>query len=210
MTVLAPPPPRLPAVAVREGVAPENLLAIRRPGVAAAIWTRAPDPAFAAWIDGLPPERLPELRAALPAARAADAVLAACESAGDPAGPERDQLAGDVAALAAIFARLSGGAMLRLRLDVVSTDRCRRFHVDNVRLRLLCKYRGAGTEYGVAGCGATPDRIARLPRGGAAVFRGLRWPGERTGLVHRSPPIAGTGETRLLLAIDPFEPDDAE
>ncbi|WP_333835220.1 DUF1826 domain-containing protein [Rubrimonas sp.] len=189
---------------------PECLLRIGEIGVAAAIWRRAPDPVFAAWIDALPPERLPSLRAAMPHSLAGEAVIAACDGAGLSPGRERDLLAGDVAALALLFARAARAPMIRLRLDVVRTDSCRKFHVDNVRLRLLCTYRGPGADYGVAPRGETPDRIDRAPRGAAALFRGRRWPGETTGLVHRSPPIEGTGETRLLLVIDPFEPDDED
>ena len=189
---------------------PEGLLRIGEVGVAAAIWNRAPDPDFAAWIDALPPERLPSLRAAMPHSRADEAVIAACDGAGLAACRERDLLADDVAALALLFARAAGAPMIRVRLDVVLTDSCRKFHVDNVRLRLLCTYRGPGAEYGVAPRGETPDKIDRAPRGASALFRGRRWPGETTGLVHRSPPIAGTGVTRLLLVIDPFEPDDED
>lgn len=199
-----------PATAVLRVAEPDGLLRIGEAGVAAAIWDRAPDPAFAAWIDALPPERLPSLRAAMPCARARDAVAAACDDAGLEARRERDLLADDVAALALLFARAAGAPMIHVRLDVVRTDSCRRFHLDTVRLRLLCAYRGAGTEYGAAPHGGTPERIERAPRGAAGLFRGRRWPGEDTGLLHRSPPIAGTGETRLLLVIDPFEPDDED
>jgi hypothetical protein len=203
-------PARLPATIARPVADPEAMLGIGDPGIAAVLWERPLDPAFAAWLDALPPERLPRLRAAMPHPRARDAVRAACESAGTPEGPERERLIDDIGALAQIFARASGEPMVKIRLDVVQTDSCRKFHIDNIRLRLLCTYRGAGTEYGVARRGETPDRIERVPRGAAAVFRGRRWPGEATGLVHRSPPIAGTGETRLLLVMDPFEPDDED
>jgi hypothetical protein len=84
---------------------------------------------------------------------------------------------------------------------VVRDDACARFHVDNVRARLLCTYRGPGTEYAdLAAAAAGPE--GRLARGAVAVFRGLRWEGAGVGLLHRSPPIDGTGATRLLLAID--------
>ena len=203
-------PARLPATIARHVANSEDMLGIGDPGVAAVLWDRPVDPAFAAWIDGLSPERLPSLRAATPHPRARDAVRAACESAGTPEGPERERLIDDIGALAQIVARVSGNPMVKIRLDVVRTDSCRKFHFDNIRLRLLCAYRGAGTEYGVAPRGETPERIERVPRGAAALFRGRRWPGEATGLLHRSPPIAGTGETRLLLVIDPFEPDDED
>ncbi|MEM9762584.1 MAG: DUF1826 domain-containing protein, partial [Pseudomonadota bacterium] len=42
------------------------------------------------------------------------------------------------------------------------------------------------------------------------ILRGTQWPETpRSGLLHRSPPIEGTGEARLILVIDPiFDPDE--
>ena len=41
------------------------------------------------------------------------------------------------------------------------------------------------------------------------LLRGTLWQERpRTGLLHRSPPIEGTGETRLVLVLDPI--DDPE
>lgn len=187
---------------VATGTAPEALARITDPGVAAAIWERARDPAFAAWIDGLAPDRLPRLRTEVAPAHATNAVHAACAQAGTPGGALRDRLAEDAGALALIFAGVMGAPMLRLRLDVVEDDACRRFHCDRVRARLLCTYRGAGTEYG-AGTGARPDDVHALEPGAAAVFRGALWPGEKTRLLHRSPPMARGGMARLLLVLDP-------
>ena len=41
----------------------EDLARIQDAGIAAAIWHRTRDPGFAAWIDALPPDQLPRLRA---------------------------------------------------------------------------------------------------------------------------------------------------
>ena len=43
------------AVGVGLADRPEDLDVIHRPGVAAALWQRRPDPEFQAWIDGVPP-----------------------------------------------------------------------------------------------------------------------------------------------------------
>ncbi|MCZ4269037.1 DUF1826 domain-containing protein, partial [Rhodobacteraceae bacterium G21628-S1] len=46
--------------------------------------------------------------------------------------------------------------------------------------------------------------------GAPIILRGTRWPETPvSGVLHRSPPIAGTGETRLLLVLDPID-DPAE
>ncbi len=196
-----------PAAAIHARETPAALAAIAEPGVAVAIWRRRLDPTLAAWLDALPPARLPALRATLAPGAVADAVRAACAASGcDGIGAVR--LSADAGVLAAALAQVAGVASLRLRLEVVTGDKCRRFHLDAVRCRLLCTYRGAGTEFGEGRGDADPDPLRRLGRGEAAAFRGARWPGEPTAIVHRSPPIAGTGETRLLLVIDPADHDD--
>lgn len=174
---------------------------IGAPGVAAAIWQRAPAPEFADWIEALPAASLPRLRTLAPVESIEGCVQAACDIAGIPAGRMRDMLAGDIAALALIMAEVMRSPLLHLRLDAVSTDACRRFHVDNVTARLLCTYRGAGTQLARPGHERAAQDVAT---GTAVILRGALWPGhEATALLHRSPPIAGTGRTRLLLVIDP-------
>lgn len=199
---------------ILDGESPEILRRIDEPGVALAIWRRRPDPAFTRWIDALPPDHLPGLRARVAASDVTAAVLDACESSGLADQPMRTRLAEDAGALAAICAEILDSPFLGIRLDVIDTDACRRFHMDRVRARLLCTYRGSGTEYGLAGPGGTdPARPERLGRAEAGLFRGSLWPAGISGtgpcLVHRSPPIAGSGETRLLLVLDALH-DDSE
>jgi hypothetical protein len=194
--------------AIGVGVAdtPEGLSAIRHPGCAAAIWRRQPLPRFRSWIDRLDPANLPRARIILPVEAVRAAVDQVCQASGTPEGPARDMLIDDVAALAGIFSTLMRAPWLRLRLDVVTTDACPRFHVDAVTARLICAYRGTGTQYGVSTDGAAPSRVFTVPTGAAVILRGTLWPqGPRTGLLHRSPPIEGTGETRLVLVLDPVD-----
>ncbi len=202
------------ATAVRRGADPATLAAVAEPGVAAAIWVRQLDPGLAAALATCAPAKLPALRVVLPpesvAEVVADAVEGAAATAGSGAGLSAGgwgaALAADVAALAARFAGLLEVPRLQLRLDVIDTDACRRFHVDRVRARLLCTYRGQGTQFGIAPPGATPARIDSLALGEVGLFRGALWPApEPVGLLHRSPPIAQGGETRLLLVLDAAE-----
>jgi hypothetical protein len=185
---------------------PDGLSAIRGPGCVAAIWTRQPLPSFRSWIDGLDPDLLPKARVILRPHDVQAAVTTLCDEAGTPAGPERMRLIEDIAAQATIFAGLMDAAFLRLRLDVVRTNACRKFHIDAVTARLICTYRGTGTQYGISEGGAEPRRVFTVPTGAPIVLRGTLWP-ERpaSGLLHRSPPIEGTGETRLVLVLDPVE-----
>lgn len=203
------------AVGVGVADAPEDLKAIHHPGCAAAIWRRTPTPSFQAWIDGLEPGRLPRTRMILRPDAVRDAVFEACDLAGTPDEPERSRLIDDTAALSTIFAELMGAPYLRLRYDVVTNNACRRFHIDAVTARLVCTYRGTGTQYGISTDGAEPRRIFTVPTGAPILLRGTLWPEHpRSGLLHRSPPIEGSGETRLVLVLDPIadpqdEPDSA-
>ena len=199
--------------AIGVGVAdtPEGLSALHRPGCAAAIWRRQPLPGFQSWIDGLDPDVLPRARVILPPEGVRDAASEVCHASGTPVGPERDRLVDDIAALADIVAGLMRASWLRLRLDAVTTNACRRFHIDAVTARLVCTYRGTGTQYGISTDGAEPRRIFTVPTGAPIVLRGTLWPERpRSGLLHRSPPIEGTGETRLVLVLDPVDDPEEE
>ncbi|KIC07549.1 hypothetical protein RA19_23600 [Leisingera sp. ANG-M1] len=194
-------PARGEACSVLQARDASALPGIKQPGVAAAIWQRDPAPEFANWISGLPPEKLPKLRSLVGVDALEGCIQAACSLAGTPAGPERDMLAGDIAALGFLMSEIMETPLLHVRLEVVTTNACRRFHVDNMTARLLCTYLGAGTQLAQPGAEAAPLSVSS---GSAVLLRGRRWPGkEQTALLHRSPPIEGTGETRFLAVIDP-------
>ncbi len=199
--------------AIGVGVAntPEGLSAIHHPGCAAAIWRRSPLPGFQAWIDAVEPERLPKARVIVRSEHVRNLASQICETVGTPASCERDRLIDDAAALADIFAGLMRTQYLLLRLDVVTTNACRKFHIDAVTARLVCTYRGTGTQYGVSTDGAEPKRVFTVPTGAPILLRGTLWPQRpKSGLLHRSPPIEGKGETRLVLVLDPVvDPQEA-
>ena len=138
---------------------PEALDILHDPGCAAAIWQRAPLVPFQTWINTLEPAQLPSARLILRADAVRSAVSGICDGAGTPNGAERDQFLDDVAALAKVFAGLMATEWLRLRLDVVKTNACRKFHIDAVTARLVCTYRGTGTQYGILTGGVEPDTI---------------------------------------------------
>lgn len=116
----------------------------------------------------------------------------------------------DLMALLKRFRALAETPTARLRVERIASDACRRWHADNVVLRLLCTYVGPGTQIL-----PTPEAAAVL-RGGEPPTTATAWsvrtgdvvvlPGRRhpttMPVVHRSPPIAGTGDVRVLLAID--------
>jgi len=182
---------------------------IRSLGVAAAIWERTPPRPFQDWIDTLPPSALPEARLVLSPHQVEDAIGSICVERGIPGGPHRDALTRDIALLATQFSRIMAVPLMHLRLDVVKDNACRRFHLDNVPARLLCTYRGRGTEYGRSLAGEEPGSIDHVSTGSVALFRGRLWSrSEHSVIVHRSPQISGLGENRLLLVLDAAVEDD--
>jgi hypothetical protein len=136
----------------------------------------------------------------------------ACDASGMPVGRMRDALVADMVDLISRFSRLIGKDRLRLRLDAVDDNACRRFHRDCVPLRLLTTYRGPGTDWVRPDCAdlalAQPANYAgpieHLATYDVVLFKGCGFPGKihDRGIVHRSPPIAGSGSTRLLLCLD--------
>lgn len=185
---------------------PEGLSAIHQAGCAAAIWRRTPLPQFQSWIDELAPEQLPNKRLILRPDRVRETVLEILKTHGVSQCPESEMLSDDIAALSHLFAEVMDTPYIRLRLDVVTTNACRKFHIDAVTARLICTYRGPGTQYGISTDGADPQRVFSVPTGAPIVLRGTLWPEDpQYGLLHRSPPIVGTGETRLLLVLDPVQ-----
>lgn len=188
---------------------PKDLVNIRDSDCAAAVWLRQFQPQFRQWLNNLPVQNLPEGRLVLPQESVPDAVRQLCEISGMPEDPNLDLFINDVASLSQLFAAVMEVKYLRLRLEKVSDNACRKFHRDAVRARLVCTYRGRGTEYGTSIDGCEPEQIYSAPSGAPILLRGSQWPEyPNSNLLHRSPPIEGTGETRLLLVLDPiFDPD---
>jgi len=198
------------AIGVAAADRPEDLQVFIEPGCAAAIWRRQLSPDFGVWIDGLDPANLPQGRIILQPDAVSSAVTELCEIAQTPKGAERDKLIADIGVLADIFADLMQARYLRLRLQPVTSNACRKFHIDAITARLVCTYRGPGTQYGISSDGQDPARVFSVPTGAPILLRGTLWPANPpSGLLHRSPPIEGTGETRLVLVLDAvFDPED--
>ncbi|MBO9402553.1 DUF1826 domain-containing protein [Shimia sp. R9_3] len=192
------------------GLAPNlaALSAIHHPGCAAVLWRRQMAPELTTWMQSLPPDHLPKARVVLRADRVKDTLLQVCALSGTPDCPERALLIDDVSEMAMAFANILNAPYLRLRFDIITTNACRRFHIDAVTARLVCTYRGTGTQYGISPNGEEPNRVFTVPTGAPIVLRGTLWPETpQSGLLHRSPPIEGTGETRSVLVLDPvFDP----
>ena len=183
----------------------QDLAVIRDPGCAVALCQRQPDRNVLEWLERLDSDRLPKARVILPPDRISEALEQICDISDTPDCEERKRLIDDVTKLAKVFANLMKTAHLRLRFDVVTTNSCKKFHIDRITARLLCTYRGTGTQYGFSIDGPEPDHILTVPTGSPIVLRGSLWPEPpKSGILHRSPPIEGTGEYRSILVLDPI------
>lgn len=196
---LSPIKPDLPRV-----TDPAELTVLAAPDCPAAIWSRPMGEARAAWLDRLPASQLPRWREIVAVDAVAEAALDACAEAGTPDSAEREELITEIQLLADTFAKLMKVSALLLRLDVITTNACKRFHIDAVSARLICTFRGTGTQLVAAESADDPGAVLTVSRGSPILLKGTLWPdAPASGLLHRSPPIEGTGETRLVLVLDP-------
>ncbi len=120
-----------------------------------------------------------------------------------------EPLAEDALMLAQRFARFMRVYSLRLRLERIDSNACRKLHADYTDVRLLCTYAGPGTDY-LADPGE-PEQLLRMDAGWVGLFKGRNFTPGHEPAFHRSPPIEGTGAKRLLLVIDtPLPPELAQ
>ena len=118
---------------------------------------------------------------------------------------ETEWLVQDIIRLSRLFSNLMNVDYLRLRMEVVSTNSCRKFHIDAVKSRLICTYRGQGTQYGLSMDGNDPEQFKTTPTSSPILLPGTLWVEDKLNMIlHRSPPIEGTGETRFVFVIDPI------
>ena len=110
-------------------------------------------------------------------------------------------LADDVVLLAARFARLMGCEEIELRLKLIDNDSCCKLHADYTDVRLLTTYGGRGTQF-ASGDPSDGEATWEIAAGDIALLKGWNFEEGHDPCFHRSPPIAGTGQRRLLLAID--------
>lgn len=185
---------------------------ITDPGIALAMWDRQMSQALRRWLDALPPDppphgRLPHGRVLVATDDVHVALAAILARSGTPDTPEARLLVCDAAMLARRFATIAGGDEVDIRLETIRHDACWKFHVDDVRLRLLTTYRGPGTQIASPANAAEalarqrdyPGPLDEIPPRAVALFKGARG---GAGVVHRSPPILGSGVVRLVLCVN--------
>ncbi|WP_206244488.1 DUF1826 domain-containing protein [Novosphingobium terrae] len=189
---------KIPTACVSVSARIEVLEDILGQGVELAIWQRE-RPADLAWLDHHDWDQIDDIDAIVLLDDLHGEVIDLMRESFYPTGEQGSALASEIISLAAYFADLMGSTSLRLRLEVVETDACRKFHTDHVAARLLSTFSGQGTQWIYASAQAD---IQQMAPGDVGIFKGRLWE-ENPTVLHRSPPIAAAGETRLLLALDP-------
>lgn len=182
------------------GASDNTLLAALHPQVGLAVWLRDEPAGFARSLrvmrEGGPFRATGEG----PPEGALDAL---CEHL--PEGAPAEFLT-DIFRLSTLFGVLTRSETVRLRLEGITGDACRKFHTDAVGFRMLVTYAGPGTQWvmGDPEAALCPEQV---PRCAVALFRGRRRPGGYA--LHRSPPLSHLPEAlrwRLVLCIDEPEP----
>jgi hypothetical protein len=184
---------------------PDGLASIREEDCSLAIWQRPPFADFTPLTAGTPQD----LRFVSDLASLRGTLANQLRQAGfGGGGALHEALIADAARLAELFCAAMDLARFELRLEVVRTDSCRRFHADYVTARLITTYVGEGTQWldkadaERLAAGQEPQRINSLAPFDVGLFKG-KLATERPA-IHRSPPIAGTpGGARLLLVLNP-------
>lgn len=187
----------------------EGLAAINVPGTELVIWQRALPSCLQTWLERMDPSRLPYLRVLVQPSDLRRAVEPHLDDRGMPPGDMRDLLVGDIGDLVCAFADITRSEHVDVRLERVNHDACWKFHRDTVEARLVTTYRGPATEWVQTAHAQRALReqkrfkgpLERLGHHDVAIFKGS-CAGPSSGIVHRSPPIASTGRTRLLLCLN--------
>jgi len=198
------------------GEDPEILHCINEPELNLSLWQRAPLASVAREVAYLRATDLPDVRCRTSAATFEEDIGALLMRRGLDPQAFGGWLA-DLRRLTNLFCVICAGRDLTARLETTEVDGCPRFHVDRTHLRLLCTYRGPGTEWltneqvdrDAQGSGAPNGRIVRFGEPSrfepfwVGIMKGDAYPGNAgRGLVHRSPPIGSSGRTRLLFCLD--------
>lgn len=190
---------------------------VRTAGVGMAVWRRSMPEQLKSWADRVAADGDINARLLIPIERCEEGLEKALRNARIPPCPAEEQFKLDIADLVRVFADLVGLQCVDVRLETVRGDACWKFHVDRVAFRLICTYSGPGTQYvppefgrqAVAQQRDYDGPLAMIGTYDVAVFKGAEASGH-DGIVHRSPPILGSGQSRLMLCLNspgPYSPE---
>lgn len=173
------------------------------------LWRRPLPQCLTAWLNRMDTQDLPQLRILVDVGDVREALGNAISQVDARFAAMRELLIIDIEMLAQAFAQVAQTRQVDIRLERIEDNACRFFHRDSVHFRLLTTYRGPSTEWvepefaqiALRNSGRFCLPIRRLEDYDVAMFKGSVSAPNR-GVVHRSPPISTTGETRLFLCIN--------
>ena len=186
-----------------------GLASIKKPATELVIWQRSLPSHFQDWINQTDAANLPDGRILVKPKEFRRAIKSLLDRCGLMAGNMRDLLVTDINDLVVGFADITRSKDVDVRLQGVSDNACWKFHRDIVETRLVTTYRGPTTEWvrqayseqAIYEQREFSGPLEHLEEGHVAIFKGS-CSSPNKGIVHRSPPIAGTGLTRLLLCLN--------
>lgn len=134
------------------------------------------------------------------------------------ASHQKMALVNDITSIAANFFSKTHTKKIRIQLQLITDNMCRLFHMDNNTQRLLCTFKGAGTQWleednlnrSWLGKGDNNkivkdfDKVKKANEFDILILKGNRYSESIDGAVHRSPPINEEKQTRVLLKIDEY------
>jgi hypothetical protein len=187
----------------------DRLADIREPGTDLVIWQRTISPQLTDWLDHCDAVCLPHLRILVVPGDFRCAIEPLLDTNGLPRGNLRNRLVNDMGGLVSVYADITLCGLVDVRLESIDHDACWKFHRDNVEARLLTTYRGPATQWIQPPHAEQALReqqefdgpVENLHLGDVAIFRGSSANPDE-GIVHRSPRMAGTGASRLLLCLN--------
>lgn len=189
--------------------AASGLSAIHEAGTGLVIWRRAVPFCLQSWLNQLDAACLPNLHVLVRPNDLRCAIEPELDNCEMPPCNMRDMLICDIAAHVLAFSNVIQTDLVDVRLERVSHDACWKFHRDCVEARFLRTYRGPGTEWvlPIYADRALSDQtsfngpVEHIDLQEGVLFKGNS-AGPGIGIVHRSPPIVGTGQTRMLLCLN--------
>jgi len=196
------PDARLSDTGAAISTAAGTLAAVKDADCSLAIWQRSFLHDWSALLDGDPSD----IRFSAPRDDVASRLMPSLANHGFGAKHLHRALVDDVDLLAGKFCSVMAIAQVDLRLEVVTTDSCRKFHADYVVARLITSYVGPGTQWLTRAdaervrSGEKPRRINQLETGDVGMFKGKL--ASDSPAIHRSPPIASASGPRLLLVLN--------
>jgi hypothetical protein len=104
----------------------------------------------------------------------------------------------DIASVVDMFACLLDAREVGLRIACTSRATCPEYHYDRVAIRLVSTLLGPGTEWRVSSP-VGPEATYAARASDLVLLKGSAFPGRRSGVFHRSPPVSGR---RLFYSLD--------